>query len=84
MSREDIGYLFPHKFVLGMKLHKIIQRCCCEEHDLSLTESEYENDNLSSISNSSTSSNVLGKCSCTDKASSSSTISEVSTTKIKG
>ena len=85
MSREDIGYLFPNSFVLGMKLYKIVQSCR-QVNDLSLTESEYENDNMSTMSNSSTSatSTMLGKrsCSSTDKASSSST-SEISTKRSK-
>ena len=84
MSREDIGYLFPNKFVLGMKLYKIIQSCR-QEHDI--TESEYENDNVSCISNSSSQSTYctptssrLGKRSCSN-TSSPSTISDVPTTK---
>ena len=82
MSREDVGFLFPNKFVLGMKLYKIIQNCRREQHELSLTESEYENNNMSSISGSlASSTRILGKCSSTDKASSSSATSEMSASK---
>ena len=65
MLREDIGYLFPNRFVIGMKLYKIVQSCRNFSHDVTLAESEIEIDdrascvsNLSSWSVSCTSSKV--------------------------
>jgi len=63
MSREDVGYLYPDKFVLGMK--NVIQTCRkqCVEGEPELDHDAVDVDHMSTTSSSTytTASSKLGK-----------------------
>jgi len=79
MSREDVGYLYPKKFVLGMKLYKVIQKCrkpCNDEVDYDM-----DTDHLSTTSCPTTSQSTWSKLGKHSGNSSSTTKSLCSSTK---